>query len=530
MNMEAQPRSSFNAESFWARTPIWVRFLRRRWRERVVDTVDHDEVMTAVCDAGGLTHRFILMTLASAGIAILGLLQSSPAVVIGAMLVSPLMAPIVAFGFSFAVLDLRQLKHALRTILIGSVLGVLMSVIIVALSPLAQATSEIMARTRPTLLDLLVAVFSAAAGGYAMVRRKSDTLIGVAIATALMPPLAVVGFGLATRQWSISIGAGWLFMTNLLAIALTIAMVARFYGFGAHNSPRQSLWQLGVLSGVFLLLSVPLGFTLRDLAQDGQRSFAVQGAISDEFGAGARTESLTVVETPEGRIRVDGIVFVRDYRAGAGAALKARLERRLDAPVDVAVEQVVVGAQPQQAPLRASVVQQAETLEAQIARRLALRAGLSPAEVSVNLDQRDILLRPAGGDRSLAEWREVERRVAIAEPGFSVRLVPPSGTVMLVRFDNGKMDVDTKMIDEISWALIRLQHPPVDVVAYPDFSTGSRAANLRLAQRRADAVAASLKADPANAVLATIVANVEQGKISPTGSVPLRAVEVRIRE
>src|SRR3546814_19709501 len=100
------------------------------------------------------------------------------------------------------------------TIAVGAVLAVGLSAIIVALSPLAQATTEIMARTRPTLLDLLVAVFSAAAGGYATVRRKSDTLVGVAIATALMPPLAVVGFGLSTRDWPIFLGASWLFMTN----------------------------------------------------------------------------------------------------------------------------------------------------------------------------------------------------------------------------------------------------------------------------------------------------------------------------
>src|SRR3546814_3243766 len=74
-----------------------------------------------------------------------------------------------------------------------------------------------------------------------------------------MPPLAVVGFGLSTRDWPIFLGASWLFMTNLLAIALTIAIVARCYGFGSQNSPRQSLWQLGVLASTFLLLSIPLG-------------------------------------------------------------------------------------------------------------------------------------------------------------------------------------------------------------------------------------------------------------------------------
>src|SRR3546814_10339959 len=169
-----------------------------------------------------------------------------------------------------------------------------------------------MARTRPTLLDLLVAVFSAAAGRYATVRLKSDTLVGVAIATALRPPLAVGGVGQSTRCLPIFLGASWLFMTNLLAIALTIAIVARCYGFGSQNSPRQSLWQLGVLASTFLLLSIPLGITLRDLARDGQRSFAVQAALLDTLGAGARIDSLRSEEHTselQSLMRISSAVF-----------------------------------------------------------------------------------------------------------------------------------------------------------------------------------------------------------------------------
>src|SRR3546814_19236829 len=114
----------------------------RRWRSRVVESFGHAGVHVAVRDTGGLTHRYILMTIASAGIAILGLLQSSPAVVIGAMPVSPLMGPIVEFGFSFAVFDQRQLRTSLQPIAVGAVLAVGLSAILVALSPLAPASPE----------------------------------------------------------------------------------------------------------------------------------------------------------------------------------------------------------------------------------------------------------------------------------------------------------------------------------------------------------------------------------------------------
>src|SRR3546814_10991598 len=126
----------------------------RRWRSRVVESFGHAGVHVAVRDTGGLTHRYILMTIASAGIAILGLLQSSPAVVIGAMLVSPLMGPIVEFGFSFAVFAQRQLRHSLQTIAVGAVLAVGLQAIIVPLAPLPQAPPAILPRPPPPVLNL----------------------------------------------------------------------------------------------------------------------------------------------------------------------------------------------------------------------------------------------------------------------------------------------------------------------------------------------------------------------------------------
>src|SRR3546814_5101700 len=97
-------------ERYWARAPAWIRLIRRRWRDRVVETVDHAGVIVAVRDTGGLTHRYILMTIASAGIAILGLLQSSPAVVIGAVLGSATKGPLAQLGLFFADLQLRRLN------------------------------------------------------------------------------------------------------------------------------------------------------------------------------------------------------------------------------------------------------------------------------------------------------------------------------------------------------------------------------------------------------------------------------------
>ena len=218
------------------------------------------------------------MTAMSAGIAILGLLLSSPAVVIGAMLLSPLMNPIIGTGFSLATGDADWLRRCGKALLAGSAFAILFCALIVFVSPLQTVTEEIAARTRPNLFDLLVALFSALAGSYAVIRGREGTIVGVAIATALMPPLAVVGFGLATFNWTVFGGALGLFITNLVTIGLTAAIMARLYGFQSDLTHRQSRFQsLGIIA-IFLALAVPLGLMiaiyLAEYSGSRLRSFA----------------------------------------------------------------------------------------------------------------------------------------------------------------------------------------------------------------------------------------------------------------
>src|SRR3546814_6399638 len=114
--------------------------------------------------------------------------------------------------------------------------------------------------------------------------------------------------------------------------------------------------------------------------------------------------------------------------------------------------------------------------------------------IKVNLDSREVLLRPTGTDRTIAEWRELERDLALAEPGFAVKIIPASGTRLAVRFENGSTEADPAALSLLQWMMTRMDHPPVDLVSYPAFATGSRNANLRIADRRAEAVARLLRA------------------------------------
>ncbi|MDX2269794.1 MAG: DUF389 domain-containing protein [Bryobacter sp.] len=181
---------------------------------------------------------YLLDLVFAAGIATLGLVLNSPAVVIGAMLVSPLMSPILASGLAVASSDIYLGVKSFAS-LVGSIFAAItFSAVLVYLLPFQAPTAEILARTTPNLLDLAVAVFSGLAGSFVMARSMSggeaSALPGVAIAVALMPPLCTVGFGVGSGwNWQIISGAGLLFLTNLIAIAASAFVVFYLTGMDA---------------------------------------------------------------------------------------------------------------------------------------------------------------------------------------------------------------------------------------------------------------------------------------------------------
>ena len=135
-----------------------------------------------------LDRQFLILIALASAIATLGLLQSSTAVVIGAMLVSPLMGPIMGVGFGVATIDLGLIRRSLVTLAAGMALAVLVAMFIILISPIQDVTPELRARTQPTLMDLGVAVVGGIAGAIAIIRNMSGVMVGVAIATALVPP------------------------------------------------------------------------------------------------------------------------------------------------------------------------------------------------------------------------------------------------------------------------------------------------------------------------------------------------------
>jgi uncharacterized hydrophobic protein (TIGR00271 family) len=172
--------------------------------------------------------NYALELLLSAGIATFGLVLDSPAVVIGAMLISPLMGPILAGGLALAAADIYLGIKSLLSVVLSSICAALFAAALVWLLPFQSPTHEILARTQPNLLDLGVALFSGLAGSVVVCRGGGGVtaLPGVAIAVALMPPLCTIGFGIGSKfSWPIISGAGLLFLTNLAAIMASAFIV-----------------------------------------------------------------------------------------------------------------------------------------------------------------------------------------------------------------------------------------------------------------------------------------------------------------
>lgn len=165
-------------------------------------------------------------------IASLGLNINSTAVIIGAMLISPLMGPIIRMGLAVGIDDFDLLKRSVKNYLVATVISVITATIYFMISPLSEAQSELLARTSPTLYDVLIAIFGGAAGILALsTKDKGNVIPGVAIATALMPPLCTAGYGLAVGEMSFFFGAFYLYFINTVFIALSTFIGVRMLRF-----------------------------------------------------------------------------------------------------------------------------------------------------------------------------------------------------------------------------------------------------------------------------------------------------------
>ncbi len=226
------------------------------------------------------SFSFHFMLGLSAIIATLGLLANSVAIIIGAMIIAPLMGPIVGMAYSVAMGNRKLLRRSSLTVLKGIILTILASWITASLIGLETVDSEILSRTNPTLIDFGIAMAAGMAGAFANTRRSiADAIPGVAIAVALVPPLSVVGISLSLGKQEFAVGSSLLFLTNLICIIFFGSLVFLFQSYGSIERAKKGLAMSTV---VMFLLGIPLTFSMRELILEKSIRYQIADLIVSE--------------------------------------------------------------------------------------------------------------------------------------------------------------------------------------------------------------------------------------------------------
>lgn len=225
-------------------------------------------------------------------IASVGLNVNSTAVVIGAMLISPLMGPIVGAGFALAVFDFELLKRCGKNLLIATIVSLVVSAIYFFISPFKDAQPELLARISPTIYDVLIAFFGGLVGVIALTRvEKGNPIPGVAIATALMPPLCTAGYGLAMGNYSYFFGAFYLYSINCFFICIATYFIVRYLKYTPvqfKNIRFEKQIRYGI-SFLLVLMIVPSFYLAYNLLKEKQFNDNVSKFIENEFTANGYT-------------------------------------------------------------------------------------------------------------------------------------------------------------------------------------------------------------------------------------------------
>lgn len=301
---------------------------------------------------------FYLYVVLSVTIATLGLLTNSSPVIIGAMLLAPLMSPIIGIGLSTVIGDWQLLKASMVSLLRGALLAITLAAIITWINTylpfvsVKDLAAEIISRTKPTPIDLVIALAGGIGGAYALTRHDiSAALPGVAIATALMPPLGVVGIGLASRQWDVALGALLLFFTNAAAIAFAAGVIFFLVGFGPQggrywkDKPSKGIPTSIILSSLMiLLLIVPLSiFGLSSLQLSSLEKIVTEMVLDTLSTEDGTTVDMIEVVQKSDVVHVDITIQTHDYLDDQVIEnIFNDLSMKIDGDIQLVIDQIIV--------------------------------------------------------------------------------------------------------------------------------------------------------------------------------------------
>ncbi|MEQ8213240.1 MAG: TIGR00341 family protein [Smithellaceae bacterium] len=328
-----------------------MKYLIKKWLIDKYPVVNHKEIIKDIYGEVDISIGYLLVLTLANLIALCGLLINSVPVIIGAMLISPLMGPFLSFGFSFITGDSFLWAKSSRKIIVGVFLTILIAAAASYLSPLNEVTPEIAARTKPNVFDLLIAFLAGTTGASAICTKKNYLTIvpGVAIATAVIPPLSVTGFGLGNWNLTIAAGAFFLFFTNFVAIVLSTCLIVYLYGFRPRMTGEEDVKKLKrrlvFLSSVLLAISIPLIYTLYQGVSEIKLKKDIEASLKQQFN---REQSIHLStyrfrKPADGTLEIHAVVNTVKYLKDSDLQLaKQQVENNLQQKVRLYVDQIKV--------------------------------------------------------------------------------------------------------------------------------------------------------------------------------------------
>lgn len=236
-----------------------------------------EEMLVGLLEESTLDINYLVLIVGSCAIATFGLLSNSAAVIIGAMIVAPLMLPIRGLAFAALAGNVVLFRKSVTAIAAGTLIAIVLACSLGFLVRFPEFGNEVTARSEPTLLDLGIAIAAGGISGYAKVEPKiSSSLAGTAIAVALMPPVCVIGLGLSQADWSLSLGATLLYLTNLLGITLSCMLVFLITGYTSLRHGHKALRQTVIFIS---LLLIPLGGSFVRLVRQAEIEALVERVL-----------------------------------------------------------------------------------------------------------------------------------------------------------------------------------------------------------------------------------------------------------
>lgn len=304
---------------------------------------DEKELQQKLVSYSALRSEFVIVLTLSTAIASFGLMADSSVAIVGAMLIAPLMKPILAYAFSIVTADWRLQLRAVLTLFAGTLITIFVAGLAEQTFGIRGPTEQIMSRTHPSLIDLGVAIAAGIAASLATIRRNvADTLPGVAIAVALVPPLCVAGIGFSQGAWSVAWGATLLYAVNLVAIVFTAANIFVFEGYGRLRRASHGLMLMILVAAC--ALSIPLTKALKQLRIDDRAQEIVEAYLHEQY-------PINHVVHPDDLSQVDTIVFpdhifvfieikasAEGFTEQTGRELQHRLAVEMDKPVNLKVQ------------------------------------------------------------------------------------------------------------------------------------------------------------------------------------------------